>query len=1263
MTRLNQIQQALLAIDPGKFQKLCDLILRRKSRYQNLKPLGSVLGADKTSAGVPDSLIVLPEGGYASAAYTTTSDRSHAKLIAKLHGDVADSFDESKTRVPASEVHEVILCHTGRLDAGEIHALIEEGKGHNAVVHVNDLHALSLDLYYDPGLVRDQLGLPIDTAQILTPADWVARYNKNAFATRIDTIFHFRTTEGDRALAALERCDLVIFSGKPGVGKTRFMLEVGARFTRQHPEYASWCIFNRGANIFDDVRAYFSADGHYLILLDDANRLNAALSYFLQLLPEQRDKHRIKILVTVRGYALEKIRTSLHRDGIGEYEEVVIERFTDEEIRKLVADETIIKNQDYLDRISRLAQGNPRLAMMAAAVAAKANTLESIANAEALYEEYFRSIRDDLEVLANTSVIKVAGIVAFFRLVDRSNEVQMSLIAAAFAISPDEFWLAAEELHERELLDIYENEVVRSADQVLATYLFYYAVFRRKLLPLSEIFAYFFPQHRSLIVEALNPALEAFGATMADELRPEADAEWAIAVASGDHSRIEEFIRLFWFLKETETLLYIREYIASLVTEEVDVSSLDFDESSGSGEFPLSILGKFVMRERVEVAVSLVCDFAAKRPSALPAVLYVLAEDLGFRPHSPQSEYALQRAVLSVLWQRAEEGQQPFFARLYLRVARAYLHVQHQFIEPGGRMSINITTFVLPGTAALTALRREIIAHVCALYAIADMRAPVLGLIHRYASGGAFMASTEMIVEDSQQLLRFIAEFFDPGDLQVSEVAHEYFEFLRREGIEVPEEVQGAFATPAAVLKALLVPDSRDQPGKGVEEFQAWQEQRLAQHCKDFTLPDYRELFIQAAAIQPEPHAHGRWQFDGSISFIFDDLATREPRLFVAIVAMYLELGNPLRLLGYAVVHRLVSVSVAGVVETEQLLRSHEYQRKEQWLFVFYACIPPSDITAVHLANLRALYRNAPLEEILSDFRYIEKYENVNAGALSSVVSILMKRRDESFIIGRLLANLFRPNMTSGFLIAAFQESVESLKAAYFLAEAADPHVDYDGHAFSAILDLDRSFLRESLQEIIQKMRAQGKRWLSEYADERNYDFLWRREDFEQLVREVLDELFTLRTGAEPIFVNDYPKVFFGLRHLSASQEPLLLARRVPLLRALIRQRIKDRAYIKFLFELISDFPDEEKRELLATLLENDQDAEVFRSLQLLPRHHTYVGSAVPMIQREVDFLESLLPLVNTVALLEQHAALEARIGELREWMDREKKRDFLNDT
>jgi hypothetical protein len=50
------------------------------------------------------------------------------------------------------------------------------------------------------------------------------------------------------------------------------------------------------------------------------------------------------------------------------------------------------------------------------------------------------------------------------------------------------------------------------------------------------------------------------------------------------------------------------------------------------------------------------------------------------------------------------------------------------------------------------------------------------------------------------------------------------------------------------------------------------------------------------------------------------------------------------------------------------------------------------------------------------------------------------------------------------------------------------------------------------------------------------------------------------------------------------------------------------------------------------------------------------------MFQRRVDFFESLLPMLNTVALLRHKQRVEQKIQYLRDDIEREKKKDFIGD-
>jgi hypothetical protein len=65
---------------------------------------------------------------------------------------------------------------------------------------------------------------------------------------------------------------------------------------------------------------------------------------------------------------------------------------------------------------------------MAAQVAKDSETLESIRDVSELYDQYYSSIKSDLDALEGEGILKVAGIIAFFRSVDRTNNNLMSNI-------------------------------------------------------------------------------------------------------------------------------------------------------------------------------------------------------------------------------------------------------------------------------------------------------------------------------------------------------------------------------------------------------------------------------------------------------------------------------------------------------------------------------------------------------------------------------------------------------------------------------------------------------------------------------------------------------------------------------------------------------------------------------------------------------------------------------------------------------------------
>ncbi|TDY51697.1 hypothetical protein C8D99_1512 [Aminivibrio pyruvatiphilus] len=633
MSKINQIQQALQEMDGGKFQKLADAYLTERG-FRHINSIGSVVAADKVRPGTPDTLIASPDGKFIFVEITT----QQSSLFKKMKDDLAKCFDESKTGIPVDKINRVIFCFTGKIGTREQNELTKSCQEKGVMLDLFGIDALAYDLYEKyPALARDFLGVSIDTGQIVPLERFLTLYNSNKLATRLDHAFHFREEEITSLLEALENnINLIHVSGRAGVGKTRVALEACRRYREVHPEYEVRCIFSRNVELWADLQVYFRRPGCFLILVDDANRVSN-FDYVVDLLQHQREDQRIKVVSTVRDYAAEKILDKSR--SIGDFKAIELTPFTDEQVKEFIAEEYRITNCHFLDRISGVARGNPRLAVMAAEVV-KNGSLSKINDVSSLYESYFTSIREDLckegTDPENADLLRVAAITSFFNAVDHTNDTMMGLIEDVFGISAAAFWETGNRLHELEWFDLHENEVLRISDQILRTYIFYLAVFKKKVLSFGTFLSHFFPKRRSLLIDSINPVLDAFDSeNIIEVMHPHVAQLWTEFVKNGNEEGLLHLLEVFWFTKRTDTLVWIKERIDGLEPEPVDFAGISFAKNSDATPSPsiLNVLSRFASAEEWDArnALSLLLDYCDKRPSQTPTILRILIDDYGFK--------------------------------------------------------------------------------------------------------------------------------------------------------------------------------------------------------------------------------------------------------------------------------------------------------------------------------------------------------------------------------------------------------------------------------------------------------------------------------------------------------------------------------------------------------------------------------------------------------------------------------------------------------
>ena len=82
MSKVTAIENAIIQLGAGEFQKFCDTFLSKKEQYGTILGLGMKAGTLKTTIGNPDTYFVRENGKYVFVAYTTQQNNIFSKIEA-----------------------------------------------------------------------------------------------------------------------------------------------------------------------------------------------------------------------------------------------------------------------------------------------------------------------------------------------------------------------------------------------------------------------------------------------------------------------------------------------------------------------------------------------------------------------------------------------------------------------------------------------------------------------------------------------------------------------------------------------------------------------------------------------------------------------------------------------------------------------------------------------------------------------------------------------------------------------------------------------------------------------------------------------------------------------------------------------------------------------------------------------------------------------------------------------------------------------------
>ncbi len=1254
MGNLNQIKSKLSEMEGGAFQRLCDDWLHRKG-FKNITPIGMMAKTNRVAKGTPDSLVIAPNEKYVFCEYTVQQKR----LAEKLEKDIYKCLDENKVGISIEKIGVIIICYLGKLETHEIDRLRDICWDRKVLLELYGLDSIALSIQnFYPVLSEKYLELPLDTGQLLPVDDFVISYGKNRLTTSIDNDILFQEEALKSAVSTLTSANFLLVSGAAGVGKTLFSVNLARELQLQSENLKVYCLFDKGADLIRDITAYFSEPGDYLIFIDDANRLDNRLDYLLHYLHENDGNRKFRIIATVRDYARKEVIEKVER--FTEIHEQYIKPLLGNQIKELTETLFGIKNGEYQNRIQEIVCGNARLAVMASKIATETNQIESIQNMTSLYDDYFGQNDNVKEVVEDRKLMAAACAICFFRKINKLNESQMKQVQDSFGIQVEEFWELVHVLHKKELVDLYEDEVVKMSDQILSTYLFYVSVFEKKIIPFSVIVKNFYPDRTKTIVDSLNPVINSFDhKRIASVIRNEVKDIFDEISQCGDIEKSIEFLSTFWFSLPTESLTFANKFISEMPAVNINWENENFEQSQNEPykSSLVKLLGNFryYKKQEFEMSFDLLLNYLEKDKDSLRWVIHNLLGRYNYKLNDWKYGYDIQSYIIDKLVERMDEGKNYLFTRLFISIVNAFLKVEHTEGQWSGD-NMKLIKFRLLLNSDQLSIREKIIKNISILVKDDSYKNYSLDQFKEYIDHLRYEGE-EMAKADMPFFRDYFVINLDPDNISHCIIMENYIEHLDFLGLETPAVWKEEFSNDTLTLSNLLLEDGPNKRMLDMDynEYNQYRYEGLVEYFTGITDEKFNDFIKHCIILNQELSGRDRdYLLKNGIIMSFSVLAEIAPDAFLDCVSIYQEYDEILGIHPRSIISDLFNLTSSE--EVWEIINAKDYKSKKLWLSMYFALLPEEAVTQEQVISLINHVSNTPSNELAGWLDFLDKYQNIDSEIYSKVVRILVDKSKDDPNCARPLYYLFNNHSEIfGNWFEVFKSDETLVFDAYLAAFKVEQHMDYTGETLKLLTERTPEFLFRVIDQIYEK-----EKWLSLSTTMPELSFLWEREsyleDIEDYGKYLLNKDENLFLLGDSVFC----KLFTEKSGKIKSEE--LTNRRHKFFRNIIENNADNIKYINFMLQAAQYMGEDFRRELLVLFIACNTNFNDFQNLNYGQVAKSWWGSYVPILEREKKFLESLLPIFNTIDLLEHKNYVEKQVGGKIKQMEEEKKKDFLED-
>lgn len=1225
---ITEIEDKLNTINEDKFANAARLYL--SYRFNNVLSTGFALGQEKSKRGIPDIFIPLQSDYYCFNEITTVQQKH---LKAKLLKDITDCFEQKD--IPIEKIAQIILICNRKVSSKLYDELANHKSNYSSVTR---LEIIGIDdfanhIFRDYPSLCKELGISIDTGQILEVEGFIKQYEKSKFATTLQNQFYNRENEILSALKSLKDGNLLLIYGQAGTGKTKLSLEIVKRFKDENPDFNLKYIINNNQLIWDDLKTQLTINKNYVLVIDDANKLKSNLDLIANFIKEER-KGQIKIIFTVRDYVKNEIF-----DRFFNYQEIELKNFSREELSKILESKEFNITRYGIDKIYSISKGNPRLAIMAA-TAALNKDYDKLNNAATIFEEYFSSIKNDLELLNDVDLLKVAGILSVYKNIDTNYERHTNTIDNFFSIKYEVLIEKLNLLFQIEVADEFKG-IYKISEQILGEYIFYLVFIKNQYIDFFTLLNIFTKESNNyLLMRALSPIVQNFGfEKIKDKLLPSIKKKWD-EIKTDDNVAIN-YLEYFWAYLPTEGLIYVQEQIKDKGQADLNILKFELYKENHIEEYQdkiVDILSYYSqLPEKFGLALELLMKYGLSNQLTFSKILKVFCQSFAYGIYSFQNKYFSQIEFFKFLYKKAESNNL-FYSKIILFIADKYLVDGYFSFTNNDNISIITRENSIVLIDEQKEFRRSLWDFIFNCFLVEELKENVYQFLEKYQNTFGSRQVKDVVKFDKELLLPFLVKNFSSKSLRECCIIQSYLRRLKRFKIDYNKDLEQTYRNEEYELWFILNERGLDKD-KTLENF-----------LKYYTEKDYIKLLkILNTIFKQRPDDFNGVSIMGhSITRIFIYLSDIDFELFIKILRKYNRFEYSDNIL-----EGLLFSKMNYTDERMSTLRLLIYRGElfKKYLHFFIINIPQNHFLKEDYLQFKkkiAKEENNDLFHIDIVLEKLSQIENIHLQLeINEIINILFSKihkNEDTYIDDNIFIFLYKKHFN------LFKQNIEKIEKVYLFMVKRDKsrHFDYRNNLLKSILNLNPSFIVDVLSLDFDTKTFISRRELTDY----NFSSLWDLPNYD----EVLVFAFNFLKNA-PMFLCNSPCELVCLFSGNSINEERVL-------KSLIAKSENENELRK-IFNIIVSKYNSKKFEYLNLILSKNKSLNLFKKLDFYITDGVIINarSFIPQLRFKISEFEELkgfLESLNDLDLLQHIIWVENTISYHKEKIEEEIKREFL---